>query len=50
MGALPHSFVEPELPTQMESTIQNLGLELEKTGLESEKSYRRIKSLAEYFE
>ncbi len=49
-GALPHSFVEPELPTQMESTIQNLGLELEKTGLESENAHRRIKSLAQYFE
>lgn len=49
-GALPHSFVEPELPTLMESTIQNIGLELEKTGLESEKSHRRIKGLAQYFE
>ncbi|MDN3681198.1 DUF3763 domain-containing protein [Vibrio tapetis subsp. quintayensis] len=49
-GALPHSFVEPDLPTQMESTIQNLGLELEKTSLESEKSHRRVKSLAQYFE
>jgi len=49
-GALPHSFVEPELPTQMESTIQALGLDLEKTKLESEKSIRRIQNLAQFFE
>ncbi|USD66964.1 ATPase RavA domain-containing protein [Vibrio sp. SCSIO 43136] len=48
-GALPHGFIEPEIPTQMEVTIQSLAQQLEKATVESEKVARRIQGLSEFF-
>ncbi|BCL72535.1 ATPase AAA [Vibrio nigripulchritudo] len=49
-GALPHSFIDPELPTQMEASIQSITHTLESTKAECEKVAFRIKHLNEYFE
>ncbi|MBD1557530.1 DUF3763 domain-containing protein [Vibrio sp. S9_S30] len=49
-GALPHSFIDPELPTQMEASIQAISQRLEATKAECEKSAFRIKHLNEYFD
>ncbi|GLQ72087.1 ATPase RavA domain-containing protein [Vibrio penaeicida] len=49
-GALPHSFIDPELPTQMEASIQSISQRLESTKAQCEKSAFRIKHLNEYFE
>ncbi|MDP2573768.1 DUF3763 domain-containing protein [Vibrio penaeicida] len=49
-GALPHSFIDPELPTQMEASIQSISQRLDSTKAQCEKSAFRIKHLNEYFE
>jgi len=49
-GALPHSFIDPELPTQMEASLQSIHHRLESTKVECEKIAFRIKNLNEYFQ
>lgn len=48
-GALPHNFIDPELPRLMEATIQQVAHTLESVRAESEKTMFRIKHLNEYF-
>lgn len=48
-GALPHSFIDPRLPTQMESSLQSLMDELDTVKLESDKVTQRIKGLDQFF-
>ncbi len=48
-GALPHNFIDPELPRMMEATIQQVSHTLESVKSESEKTMFRIKHLNEYF-
>ncbi|WP_070966173.1 ATPase RavA domain-containing protein [Vibrio sonorensis] len=48
-GALPHNFIDPELPIAMESGLQALSKDVESTRTETEKVIFRIKALKEYF-
>jgi MoxR-like ATPase len=48
-GALPHSFIDVQLPARMESSLQAIMDDLEKIQLDSEKVTQRIKSLDQYF-
>ena len=48
-GALPHGFVDQELPRAMESSLQNLQQVLESTKTESEKTVFRFKTLNQFF-
>ncbi|MBW3698135.1 DUF3763 domain-containing protein [Vibrio sp. T187] len=48
-GALPHSFIDPELPKAMEISIQSIGQLLESTQAESTKVVQRIKNLDKIF-
>lgn len=48
-GALPHSFVDPELPRQMESSLQQVNQRLESIQGESEKIIQRFKNLHQFF-
>ncbi|EMR37596.1 ATPase RavA domain-containing protein [Vibrio harveyi] len=48
-GALPHSFVDPELPRLMESSLQQVSQRLESIQGESEKIILRFKNLHQFF-
>jgi MoxR-like ATPase len=48
-GALPHSFIEQDLPRAMEASLQNLQQILESTKTECERTVFRFKSLNEFF-
>lgn len=48
-GALPHGFVDQELPRAMESSLQNLQQVLESTKTESERTVFRFKTLNQFF-
>ncbi|MBY7831070.1 DUF3763 domain-containing protein [Vibrio fluvialis] len=48
-GALPHNFIDPELPTAMEATLQQLQQQLEGTQTECEKSVQRFRNLDQFF-
>ncbi len=47
--ALPHSFVDPELPRSMESSLQHVSQRLESIQGESEKIVQRFKNLPQFF-
>ncbi|MFH4528039.1 ATPase RavA domain-containing protein [Vibrio diabolicus] len=47
--ALPHSFVDPELPRLMESSLQQVSQRLESIQAESEKVIQRFKNLHQFF-
>ena len=49
-GALPHSFIDPELPKAMEISLQNIMQDLETTQVKSSKIVQRIKFMSQYFE
>lgn len=48
-GALPHNFIDPELPTAMEATLQQLQQQLETIQTECEKSVLRYRNLDQFF-
>ena len=48
-GALPHGFIDPELPRAMEASLQNIHHVLESTKTESERAVFRFKNLNQYF-
>ncbi|HDM8131993.1 TPA: DUF3763 domain-containing protein [Vibrio harveyi] len=48
-GALRHSFVDPELPRLMESSLQQVSQRLESIQGESEKIIQRFKNLHQFF-
>ncbi|MDV7103573.1 ATPase RavA domain-containing protein [Vibrio sp. TH_r3] len=48
-GALPHSFIDADLPTQMESSLQSLMDELEEVKRDSDKVTQRIINLNQFF-
>lgn len=48
-GALPHNFIEPELPTAMEAGMQQLQQQLETTQTECEKNVLRFRHLNQFF-
>ncbi len=48
--ALPHNFIDPQVPVAMESTLHHLNKQLQETATECEKSVERIRHLAQFFE
>lgn len=48
-GALPHNFIEPELPTAMESGLQKLAQSLSAAQGQSKKLAQRIGFMADYY-
>ncbi|AUI88248.1 AAA family ATPase [Vibrio azureus] len=48
-GALPHSFVDPELPRLMESSLQQVTQQLDSIQGENEKIIQRFKNLPQFF-
>lgn len=48
-GALPHNFVDPELPRIMEASLQNIQQVLESTKAECERTVFRFKNLNQFF-
>ncbi|EKO3905325.1 DUF3763 domain-containing protein [Vibrio fluvialis] len=48
-GALPHNFIDPELPTAMETTLQQLQQQLDGTQTECEKCVQRFRNLDQFF-
>lgn len=48
-GALPHNFVDPELPRSMEASLQNIQQVLESTQTECERTVFRFKNLNQFF-
>lgn len=48
-GALPHGFINPELPRAMESSLQALQQQLESTKSECEKTVFRFRNLEQFF-
>ncbi|NLS12161.1 DUF3763 domain-containing protein [Vibrio sp. SM6] len=48
-GALPHSFLDPELPRLMESSLQQVAQLLEATQAEAERVLFRVKNMDYYF-
>lgn len=48
-GALPHNFIDPELPTAMEAGMQQLQQQLETTQTECEKNVLRFRHLNQFF-
>jgi len=49
-GALPHNFIDPQIPAAMESTLHSLHQQLEATAEECNRNAQRIRSLAQFFE
>ncbi|MDK9738382.1 DUF3763 domain-containing protein [Vibrio sp. D404a] len=49
-GALPHNFIDPELPKSMEASLQAITQDLETTQVKSSKIVQRIKFMSQYFE
>jgi MoxR-like ATPase len=48
-GALPHGFIDQELPRSMEASLQNLQQVLESTKAECERTVFRFKNLNQFF-
>ncbi|WCE31614.1 ATPase RavA domain-containing protein [Vibrio sp. SCSIO 43137] len=48
-GALPHAFIDTDIPTKMESSLQSLIEQLEEMKESSEKTIQRIKNLNQFF-
>ncbi|MEZ8019679.1 ATPase RavA domain-containing protein [Vibrio splendidus] len=48
--ALPHNYIDPDLPKAMESSLQAVTQELETTKVKSSKITQRIKFMSQYFE
>ncbi|KJY84631.1 ATPase AAA [Vibrio galatheae] len=48
-GALPHGFIDQELPRTMEASLQNLQQVLESTKTDCERTVFRIKNLNQFF-
>ncbi|EAQ53656.1 MULTISPECIES: ATPase RavA domain-containing protein [unclassified Vibrio] len=48
--ALPHNYIDPDLPKAMESSLQAVTQELETTKVKSSKIAQRIKFMSQYFE
>ncbi|MEZ8549481.1 ATPase RavA domain-containing protein [Vibrio cyclitrophicus] len=48
--ALPHNYIDPELPKAMESSLQAVTQDLETTKVKSSKMAQRIKFMSQYFE
>ncbi|MDH5887702.1 ATPase RavA domain-containing protein [Vibrio splendidus] len=48
--ALPHNYIDPDLPKAMESSLQAVTQELEATKVKSSKIAQRIKFMSQYFE
>ncbi|CSB36241.1 MoxR-like ATPase [Vibrio cholerae] len=47
--ALPHSFIDPELPTAMQATLHELQQQLDATQVECERNVMRIRNLNQFF-
>ncbi|MEZ9210292.1 ATPase RavA domain-containing protein [Vibrio splendidus] len=48
--ALPHNYIDPDLPKAMESSLQAVTQDLETTKVKSSKIAQRIKFMSKYFE
>ncbi|MBE8574862.1 ATPase RavA domain-containing protein [Vibrio sp. OPT18] len=48
--ALPHNYIDPDLPKAMEASLQSVTQELETTKVKSAKIAQRIKFMSQYFE
>ncbi|WP_114635288.1 ATPase RavA domain-containing protein [Vibrio splendidus] len=48
--ALPHNYIDPELPKAMEASLQAVTQDLETTKVKSSKIAQRIKFMSQYFE
>ncbi|EGA71255.1 MoxR-like ATPase [Vibrio sinaloensis DSM 21326] len=48
-GALPHNFIDPELPRAMEASLQHIQQVLESTKTECERTVFRFKNLDQFF-
>ncbi len=48
--ALPHNYIDPELPKAMESSLQAVTQELETAKVKSSKIAQRLKFMSQYFE
>ncbi|WP_299695439.1 ATPase RavA domain-containing protein [uncultured Vibrio sp.] len=48
--ALPHNFIDPDLPKAMEASLQAVAQDLEMTKVKSSKIAQRIKFMSQYFE
>ncbi|CAK1721933.1 regulatory ATPase RavA [Vibrio crassostreae] len=48
--ALPHNYIDPDLPKAMESSLQAVTQDLESTKVKSAKIAQRIKFMSQYFE
>ncbi|MEZ8618585.1 ATPase RavA domain-containing protein [Vibrio splendidus] len=48
--ALPHNYIDPDLPKAMESSLQAVTQDLETTKVKSSKIAQRIKFMSQYFE
>ncbi len=49
-GALPHNFIDPQIPTAMESTLHSLQQQLEATSEQCNRSAQRIRNFNQFFE
>ena len=49
-AALPHNYIDPELPKAMESSLQAVTQELETAKVKSSKIAQRLKFMSQYFE
>ncbi|WP_438879518.1 ATPase RavA domain-containing protein, partial [Bacillus cereus group sp. Bce015] len=48
-SALPHNFIDPELPVAMQSILHELQQQLEETHSEFEKTVQRFRQLSDFF-
>ncbi|MEZ9154754.1 ATPase RavA domain-containing protein [Vibrio sp. 10N.286.49.E11] len=48
--ALPHNYIDPDLPKAMEASLQSVTQDLETTKVKSAKITQRIKFMSQYFE
>lgn len=48
--ALPHNYIDPDLPKAMEASLQSVTQDLETTKVKSAKIAQRIKFMSQYFE
>ncbi len=48
--ALPHNYIDPDLPKAMEASLQAVTQDLETTKVKSSKIAQRIKFMSQYFE
>ncbi|MCG3737579.1 DUF3763 domain-containing protein [Vibrio cincinnatiensis] len=49
-GSLPHNFIDPDLPIEMEATLHQIQQQLETTHQECDKNAQRIRYLQQYFD